>query len=74
MAWHGMAWKGNARQGMTWHGMESECKARHGMERQGMAWHGKARHGLARKGKARCRSRSLIYLVSALSKSLMVIS
>jgi hypothetical protein len=43
------------RQGMTW-------KERHDMAWQGkgMAWQGK--------DKARCRSRSLIYLVSALSK------
>jgi hypothetical protein len=45
---------------MAWKGKEKTC-------------HGKARHGLVRQGKARSRSRSLIYLVSDLSKSLMVI-
>jgi hypothetical protein len=62
-SWHGMerkgremAWKRNARQGITWHDMESEGKSRNDMERKGMAWYDMERHGLERKGKARSRS------------------
>jgi hypothetical protein len=59
-----MAWKVKEMKGIEWEGKELH----------GMAWEGKAIHGLERQCKARCSSRSLIYLISVIYNSLMVIS